>query len=310
MGYTAVFGSIFVDIKGFPFGKYLPTGRNVGDVKIVHGGVCRNVAENLANIGQGVSLVTMFETGAIGEDVRRRLAARGVDLKYAVTADAGMGMWLAVMNERGDLAGSISRQPDFSAMEELVERRGDEIVCGCDGVVLEIDMRASIAERVLSLAEKYARDVYVIVGNMSVILKHPEYLRRALLFILNEIEAGSLFDCALNRCDPPAVLETVRREASARGIREIVVTLGDQGAVYFDAERGESGCIPAEPTCMVDSTGAGDAFFSGTVAARLRGFPLDEAARMGAHLAALTIRSEESTCPRLEDFLPPEEQAI
>ena len=46
------------------------------------------------------------------------------------------------------------------------------------------------------------------------------------------------------------------------------------------------------------------------VAARLRGFPLDEAARMGAHLAALTIRSEESTCPRLEDFLPPEEQAI
>ena len=310
MGYTAVFGSIFVDIKGFPLGKYLPTGRNVGDVKIVHGGVCRNVAENLANIGQGVSLVTMFETGAIGEDVRRRLAARGVDLKYAVTADAGMGMWLAVMNERGDLAGSISRQPDFSAMEELVERRGDEIVCGCDGVVLEIDMRASIAERVLSLAEKYARDVYVIVGNMSVILKHPEYLRRARLFILNEIEAGSLFDCALNRCDPPAVLETVRREASARGIREIVVTLGDQGAVYFDAERGESGCIPAEPTCMVDSTGAGDAFFSGTVAARLRGFPLDEAARMGAHLAALTIRSEESTCPRLEDFLPPEEQAI
>ena len=89
-----------------------------------------------------------------------------------------------------------------------------------------------------------------------------------------------------------------------------MVTLGDQGAVYCDVERGESGCISAEPTCMVDSTGAGDAFFSGTVAARLRGFSLGEAARMGAHLAALTIRSEESTCPRLEDFLPPEEAAI
>jgi len=25
MAYTAVFGSVFVDIKGFPFGKYLPT---------------------------------------------------------------------------------------------------------------------------------------------------------------------------------------------------------------------------------------------------------------------------------------------
>lgn len=310
MGYTAVFGSIFVDIKGFPFGKYLPTGRNVGDVKIVHGGVCRNVAENLANVGQNVALVTMFESSAIGEDVRRRLAARSVDLKFAVNAEAGMGMWLAVMNEQGDLAGSISRQPDFSAMEALVERRGDEIVRGCDGVVLEIDMRASIAERVLELAEKYGRDVYVVVGNMSVILKHPELLRRVRLFIFNEIEAGSLFGCTLNRCDPPSVLEVVCREAAARGIREIVVTLGDQGAVYCDVERGESGCISAEPTCMVDSTGAGDAFFSGTVAARLRGFSLGEAARMGAHLAALTIRSEESTCPRLEDFLPPEEAAI
>ena len=55
MGYIAVFGSVFVDIKGFPFGKYLPTGRNVGDVKIVHGGVCRNVAEDLANVGADVS---------------------------------------------------------------------------------------------------------------------------------------------------------------------------------------------------------------------------------------------------------------
>ena len=61
---------------------------------------------------------------------------------------------------------------------------------------------------------------------------------------------------------------------------------------------------------MVDSTGAGDAFFSGTVAARMRGLSLRDSARLGAHLAALTIRTEESTCPRVEDFLPSEEQAV
>lgn len=310
MGSTAVFGAVFVDIKGFPFGKYLPTGSNVGDVKIVHGGVCRNVAENLANVGAAVSFVTMFEPGAIGEDVRRRLAARGVDLKHAVSADAGMGMWLAVMNEKGDLAGSISRQPDFSAMERLVESAGDEIVRDCDSIVLEIDMRASIAERVLDLAEKYGRDVYVVVGNMSVILRHPEFLSRARLFILNEIEAGALFECALDRCDPEAVLRVARREALARRIREIVVTLGDQGAVYFDAQTGTGGCIPAEPTRVVDSTGAGDAFFSGTVAARSRGLSLEASARLGARLAALTIGSEESTCPRVDDFFLPEARAI
>ena len=301
MGYIAVFGSVFVDIKGFPFGKYLPTGRNVGDVKIVHGGVCRNVAEDLANVGTDVSFVTMFEPGAIGDDVRRRLAARGVDLRYAVSAPAGMGMWLVVLNEHGDVAGSISRQPDFSAMEELVERRGDEIVMGCDCIVLEVDMRASIAEKVYALAEKHGKDVYVVVGNLSVIQQRTDFLSRTRLFIMNEIEAGILFGCEL---------ETVRREAVARGIGEIVVTLGDQGAVYFDAGSGVSGHVPAEEAVMVDSTGAGDAFFSGTVAARMRGLSLRDSARLGAHLAALTIRTEESTCPRVEGFLPPEAQAV
>lgn len=303
MAQTVVFGSIFVDIKGFPFNKYLPTGRNVGDVKIVHGGVCRNVAEDLANIGSPVSFVTMFETDAIGDDVRRRLAARHVDLKYAVNAEAGMGMWLAVMNENGDLAGSISRQPDFSALEKLVNQCGDEIIGSCENIVLEVDMRASIAEKVFALAEKYNKDVYVVVGNMSVILKRPDFLSKVRLFILNEIEAGSLFGCELDRCNPQKVLEITRREADLRGIREIVVTLGDQGSVFYDAWSGESGCIAAEPTVMVDSTGAGDAFFSGTVAARTKGMPLRRAAELGTHLAALTIRSDESTCPRLEDFL-------
>jgi len=303
MGMTAVFGSVFVDVKGFPFRKYIPTGRNVGDVKIVHGGVCRNVAENMANVGSEVTLVSMFENDAIGEDVRRRLAARGVDLKYARSVPAGMGMWLAVMDENGDLAGSISRQPDFTAMREIVATRGDEIMQACDSVVLEVDMKPDIAQSVFDLAEKHGRDVYVVVGNMSVILKRQDLLPRTRLFILNELEAGALFGCELPQDRPMEVLENVRREAVARGIREIVVTLGPHGAVFFDAESGDCGHVPAESARLVDSTGAGDAFFSGTVAARVRGCSLRDSAFRGAHLAALTIQSEESTCPRLEHFL-------
>ena len=306
MANTAVFGSVFVDIKGFPFGEYRPKERNVGDVKIVHGGVCRNVAENLANVGSPVTLVTMFEPTAIGEDVRRRLGARGVDMRYAVTAEAGMGMWLVVLNNVGDVAGSISRQPDFSAMENLVDDRGDEIVRDCGAVVLEIDMRASIAEKVFALAEKYQKDVYVLVGNMSVILQRPEFLSKVRLFILNENEAGRLFGCTLDPEQPERVLEVVRREAVERGIREIIVTLGSHGSVYFDAESGESGHVPPQDVRMVDSSGAGDAFFSGAVAAQVKGKPLAEAARLGTQLAALTIQSEESNCPRIENFISEE----
>lgn len=303
MGKTAVFGAIFVDVKGFPFGKYIPTGRNVGDVKFIHGGVCRNVAEDLANISHPVSFVTMFEDSGIGEEVRRRLAAKGVELKYAVSAPAGMGMWLAVLDENGDLAGSISRQPDFSAMEKLVDERCDDILRECTELVLEVDMNAEIATKVFDAAERAGRDVYVVVGSMNVILQRPEFLARTKLFIMNEIEAGLLFDCKFDPSKPQEVLERTMIEANKRGIGEIVVTLGEYGAAYFDAHSGENGYVQPIQSCLVDSTGAGDAFFSGTVAARIRGFSLREAAEKGAYLASLTIQSKESVCPIIDNFI-------
>ena len=49
MGIT-VLGAVFVDIKGFPTTAYIPGGRNVGNVVQVHGGVSRNIAEDIGNI--------------------------------------------------------------------------------------------------------------------------------------------------------------------------------------------------------------------------------------------------------------------
>ena len=43
-----VIGTTFVDVKGHPLGKYVPTGRNAGRIFEVHGGVARNIAEDIA----------------------------------------------------------------------------------------------------------------------------------------------------------------------------------------------------------------------------------------------------------------------
>ena len=44
-----IIGTVFVDIKGYPAAKYIPGGRNAGRVVQVHGGVSRNVAEDIGN---------------------------------------------------------------------------------------------------------------------------------------------------------------------------------------------------------------------------------------------------------------------
>ena len=81
----------------------------------------------------------------------------------------------------------------------------------------------------------------------------------------------------------------------ADGIQKMVVTMGADGAVFFDGEK--AGICNAEPTKVVDSTGAGDAFFSGTVMGLTRGMDLEEAVKYGSKLASLTISVDQNVCP-------------
>lgn len=285
-----VIGSVFVDVKGFAREKYMPEGRNVGDVQVAAGGVCRNVAENLTRLGQPVQFVSMVDDSALGRDVKDGLEAVGVDATHVIAAEKGMGIWLAILDEKGDLAGSISRQPDFAPLEAYLDAHGEAMMAAADGLVLEFDMNAAIAEKAMALAERYALPVFSIVGNLGVILKHTDYLQRVACFICNEMEAGRLFEADLTRIPPEEMLAVVRAESARRGIPRMVVTMGAQGSVYADNLTGESGVCPPERVKVVDTTGAGDAFFSAAVASLMQGGALSEAVRAGTRMAARTLQ--------------------
>ena len=304
MGNTVVIGCTFVDLKGFPFNKYDPQGRNLGEVKIVHGGVGRNVAENFANVGMPVSYVGMLEDSAVGRDVERRLRGLGANLDYVLTVpENGIGMWLVILDEKGDLAGSISKMPELSRLEAFLTEKGDEIISGAGSVVLEVDLNERIAEMIVDLAEKYDKPVYGIVGNMSVVLARKDLIRRTDCFICNVIEAAKFFgDAAVTDYTAQQMLAFLPGAAKEAGIASMVVTMGEQGSVYYDATAGTSGICPICPTEVADTCGAGDAFFSGTVMGLIRGKPLSEAVRYGARLASATIRHEEACCPVDRNF--------
>lgn len=295
---TQVIGVVFLDIKGFPFGSYDPRGTNLGDIVMTHGGVARNVAENLANLGENVDMITMVDDDALGHEMKDRLEEAGVSLKNAiVTPRKGMGMWLAVFNEQNDLTGSISHMPKPDLMEKVFFEKGEEIIKNADTVVLEMDVSEKLAERVIELCNLYNKKVYVIVANMSVILARRDLMYRTSCVILNEIEAGRLFGANLQHLTPDQMLSSARPLAEKAGIRQMVVTMGSNGCVYMDFERQLFGHCPPIPTVVQDTTGAGDAFFSATVTALSHGKALEDAVRYGTKLASLTLSTPESVCP-------------
>ena len=135
-----VIGAVFVDVKGFPEDNYIPTGRNAGRVEIVHGGVGRNVAEDIANVELRPRFVSLVDDDDQGEAVLKKLRNHKVDTSLIRQVPDGMGMWLAVFGNTGDLAGSISKRPGLSYMAQLLEEDGDRIFADADSIVIEIDL--------------------------------------------------------------------------------------------------------------------------------------------------------------------------
>jgi len=98
----------------------------------------------------------------------------------------------------------------------------------------------------------------------------------------------------------PEELENILAEKIIRAkIPAMVITMGAQGAVYADLN-GNKGFCPAKKVQVKDTTGAGDAFFSGVAAGLTYGKTLPEAIEIGSTLAASVIVSSENVCPRFQ----------
>ena len=281
---------------------YDPQGRNVGSVKFVHGGVGRNVAENIGRLGLPTSLVSSVDKGSIGNDVVDRLAASGVGSAFLARTDTGgMGMWLAVMDENGELAGSISQMPDLQGMENSLSLMGEAMMEQATHVALELELNERITRQVLKLAKKKAKPVYGLPGNLEVVMKAPDVLDGLALFVCNHIELGRLCGEDFSDADAEKILMRLPQVTKKMGLQALVVTLGARGSVYYDAANEEQGFQPALPVKVVDTCGAGDAFFSGALAGLARGDSLAAAVVTGTEVAACTIQSAENNCIQLAE---------
>ena len=301
MGIVVV-GAVFVDIKGYPNYTYIPAGRNAGRVEYVHGGVGRNVAEDIANCELRPTFISLVDMSGEGQDVINKLNNHKVNTQYMRRTRDGMGTWLAVFDNDGDVVASISKRPDLLPIVDILDQHGDEIISNADSVIVEIDIDKDIVKRVLKLAQKYGKKVYSVVGNMSIALERRDFLKSIDCFVCNIQEAGILFMEDYSQKTIPEMVEILEQKVLAAQIRSMIVTLGGDGAVFADMD-GNKGYCPARKVEVKDTTGAGDSFCAGVAIGLTYGKTLAEACEIGAHLAASVIVTSESVCPR---FLPRE----
>lgn len=298
-----VIGATFVDIKGFPFDNYLPTGRNAGRVEYVHGGVARNVVEDIANVELRPTFLSIVDDSPMGDAVIKKLNSHKVNTDYVLTRPDGMGTWLAVFDNNGDVAGSISKRPNMYPIAELLEEKGDEIFSQVPSVVLEVGLDKEIIKGTLSLAKKHNVKTFALVANMSIAAERRDLLQQFDCVICNQQEAGILFLDDYEDKSPEEMRDILAERIIAANIPAMVVTMGGDGAVYANLQ-GEMGICPAKKVQVKDTTGAGDSFCAGVAIGMTYGKTMAEAVEIGTTLAASVITSSENVCPRFrpEEF--------
>ncbi|MBQ6973627.1 MAG: bifunctional hydroxymethylpyrimidine kinase/phosphomethylpyrimidine kinase [Oscillospiraceae bacterium] len=297
-----VIGAVFVDIKGYPYSTFIPGGRNAGYVEYVHGGVSRNIVEDIANVELRPTFLSLVDKSGAGADVIHKLQDHKVNTDYMVPTRDGMGTWLAVFDNDGDVVAAVSKRPDLTPLLNVLEKRGDELFSQADSICIEIDMDKDIVKRVFQLAEKYQKPVYAVVSNMSIAVERRDFLRSTACFVCNLQEAGILFSEEYDGLSVEEMTEVLRNKVQMARLPAMVVTMGSRGAIWATAD-GQAGICPAKKVDMKDSTGAGDAFFSGVAIGLTYGKTLADACEIGTRLAASVICTSENVCPR---FLPSE----
>lgn len=292
-----IIGAIFVDIKGYPESTFTPTGRNVGRVEQIHGGVGRNVAEDVANCELRPTFLSLVDESSTGEDVLRKLRSHKVNTDYIRATPDGIGTWLAVFNNEGDVVASISKRPNLLPIADILDEQGDEIFSRADSIIIEIDLDKEIVKRVFRLAKKYGKKVFAVVSNMNIALERRDFLMNVDCFVCNQQEAGILFSSDYSACTPTELMDIIAEKTQAACINSLIITMGGNGAVYADRQ-GDRGHCPARPVHVRDTTGAGDAFCAGAAIGLTYGKDLAQACEIGAYLASSVIVTSENVCPR------------
>jgi ribokinase len=270
------------------------------DFAIRPGGKGANQAVAAARLGGAVSLI-----GAVGDDDHGRLLVQaadrdGIDTDSIVRiADTPTGVAVIEVDAHGEntivvFPGANGRLEPHHVEQEADSIAAAAVVCLC----LE-----SPLETVMAAARLGHKAGATVVLNLSPFREVPaDVLADADLLLVNEHEAAQL----LGSTDPTLDWEATARGFTARGVRDVVVTLGARGSMVIQGGPENLPVltrVPAVPTHVVDTTGCGDAFTGAVADSLARGEGLLAAARRAAVVASMAAAAEgaQDSYPTLEE---------
>lgn len=253
------------------------------------------VAIGLARLGVPVSWLGVVGEDELGVRIRRDLHAEGVHTPALRRVEgARTGFMLRELRSPGLTTVTYYRAD--SAGSQLSSEDVERAFAACEPALVHLtgitpalsESAAAAVDRAVHLAQETGAEVSMDVNLRRALPGFGRSVKvvRALLPRVDILFVGDdELDVVSDSTDPGEAA----RDLVARGIGEVVVKLGADGAQALAA--GEEARATAQPVEVVDVVGAGDSFVAGYLAARAYGRSLAERLRWGTIAAAFTLGS-------------------
>lgn len=292
-----VIGAAGVDLVGRLKNDLQRDTSNPSQIRSSFGGVARNVAENLARLGQSVSLITAVGDDQLGDKLLELTASAGVDTRAAVrTTEWPTSTYVAVINASGELQFALDDMRAVSAITPSIINSQKELFEAASMVFVDANLPKNSLRTAVNLAHKAGIPVCANPTSISLANKLLPHLAKLQMITPNHSEAGILCDRLINPANRQDTLDAAKCLVS-QGVDIAIITLAKFGLCYATSET--YGFIPGITTEVVDPTGGGDALTATVIFGLLNQIPIDEAVRLGVSAATLTLNYPGAVVPDL-----------
>ena len=273
-----------MDIKAKTLAAHVLATSNPALIITKPGGVARNIAHNLARLGVETTLLSVVGNDANAETITKATQNAGVDISHIIHAKTATGIYLALLDNSGELVSAASDMDCLKFLSKEQIRNKQSIVKENRFVVADCNLSSETLDEIANQAAE------------KLIIEPVSVAKSAKILAL--LQTHKIFLATPNLDQIEALTGTRQPEAAAKilhnkGLLNIVIHAGQHGAFVSDGQN--FNLIPAQAKTIIDVTGAGDAATAGLVFGLAQNMPLAKAAELGQTMAAKVIASELST---------------
>ena len=242
------------------------------------GGKGANQAVAAARQGAHVEMVGCVGQDPFGEALLESLRAAEVGMAHLRRASTATGVAMVAVAPDGESRIIVVPGANRATTPEQVEAAAP-LIADADWLLVQLEVPMETVEAAAAVAARVGTPLLLNPSPVPTAGLPEGLLEKVELLVPNRIEAQRL----TGEAEP----ERAARRLRAMGVRKVIVTLGEEGAIIVTRR----GTLRVEPFAVeaVDTTAAGDAFVGALVAALTRGERLRDAALYGAAAGALAV---------------------